>query len=114
MEDLRSPLRDASSLQNILQDQYGFSTIMLSDANEKNILNALNDLYEQLGPEDHLLIYYAGHGNVTKSSTSNRQRGYWLPIDAQVDRFSNWISNTVISDHLDRLRARSVLVISDS
>ncbi|MGI1679495.1 MAG: caspase family protein [Cellvibrionaceae bacterium] len=114
MEDLRSPLRDASSLQNILQDQYGFSTIMLSDANEKNILNALNDLYEQLGPEDNLLIYYAGHGNVTKSSTSNRQRGYWLPIDAQVDRFSNWISNTVISDHLDRLRARSVLVISDS
>ncbi len=114
MEDLRSPLRDASSLQTILQNQYGFSTIMLSDANEKNILNALNDLYEQLSPEDNLLIYYAGHGNITKSSTSNRQRGYWLPIDAQVDRFSNWISNTVISDHLDRLRARSVLVISDS
>ncbi|MGH1485282.1 MAG: caspase family protein [Cellvibrionaceae bacterium] len=114
MEDLRSPLQDAERLQDILESKYGFSTILLPDASEKNILNALNDLYEQIGPNDNLLIYYAGHGNLTQSPNSQRQRGYWLPVDAQTDRFTNWISNTVISDHLDRLKARSVLVVADS
>ncbi len=114
MEDLKSPLRDAKRLQGILESQYGFSTVLLADANEKTILNALSDLYEQIGPDDNLLIYYAGHGNLSESVNSNRKRGYWLPVDAQEDRSTNWINNTVISDHLDRLKARSVLVIADS
>ncbi|GAB1257498.1 hypothetical protein NBRC116494_20000 [Aurantivibrio plasticivorans] len=114
IEDLRSPKNDTLNLQRVLEDKYGFSTILIQDADEKSILNALNDLHEQLTPEDNLLIYYAGHGNIRKSSSSNRQRGYWLPVDAQADRFSNWISNSVISDHLDRIQARSILVLADS
>lgn len=114
LDDLQSPLKDAKRLQGILEDQYGFSTILLADASEKKILNALSDLYEQIGPEDNLLIYYAGHGNLSESSNSRRRRGYWLPVDAQEDRSTNWINNTVISDHLDRLKARSVLVVADS
>lgn len=114
IDDLQSPLKDAQRLQQVLENQYGFSTLLLPDANEKAILNALSDLYTQLGPEDNLLIYYAGHGNLTKSESSRRQRGYWLPVDAQEDRSTNWISNTVISDHLDRLKARSILVVADS
>ncbi|MBX2808682.1 MAG: caspase family protein [Cellvibrionaceae bacterium] len=114
MDDLSSPLQDAKRLQAVLEEKYGFSTVLLADADEKTILNTLSDLYKQLGPQDNLLIYYAGHGNLVKSSTSDRQRGYWLPIDAQEDRTTNWISNTVISDHLDRLKARSILVMADS
>lgn len=114
LEDLRSPLQDANRLKVILEQKYGFSTVLLSDASEKSILNALNDLYQQIGPKDNLLIYYAGHGNLIESETSRRQRGYWLPVDAETDRLTNWISNTVISDHLDRLKARSVLVVADS
>lgn len=114
MDDLQSPIKDAQRLQEVLETQYGFSTILLPDASEKKILNALSDLYQQIGPEDNLLIYYAGHGNLSESNNSRRQRGYWLPVDAQEDRSTNWISNTVISDHLDRLKARSVLVIADS
>jgi len=114
MDDLQSPIKDAQRLQEVLENQYGFSTILLPDASEKKILNALSDLYQQIGPEDNLLIYYAGHGNLSESNNSRRQRGYWLPVDAQEDRSTNWISNTVISDHLDRLKARSVLVIADS
>ncbi len=114
LDDLSSPIHDAKRLQSLLENRYGFSTILLPDANEKTILNALNDLYSQIGPKDNLLIYYAGHGNLSQGSSQSRQRGYWLPIDAQQERSTNWISNTVISDHLDRLQARSVLVIADS
>lgn len=114
LEDLRSPLKDARRLETVLTADYGFNTVLLPNADEKSILNALNDLYEQLTEQDNLLIYYAGHGNLTESGGGKRTRGYWLPIDAQTDRLTHWISNSVISDHLDRLKARAVLIIADS
>ena len=114
LDDLRSPKRDAKRLQEILEKKYGFSTLLLPDATEKNILNTINDFYDQIGENDNLLIYYAGHGNISHSDQSRTERGYWLPVDAAKENISNWINNSVISDHLDRLKARSVLVISDS
>jgi uncharacterized caspase-like protein len=114
LDDLRSPIQDGRRLQQILERKYGFSTLFVPNASEKNILNTINDFYEQIGENDNLLIYYAGHGNISRSDQSRTERGYWLPVDAGKDNISNWINNSVISDHLDRLRARSVLVISDS
>jgi len=114
MDDLRSPMRDAKRLQAVLEEDYGFSTILLSNADEKIILNTLNELHAQLTEKDNLLIYYAGHGNISDSTQSSRERGYWLPVDARSESISNWINNAVISDHLDRLKTRSTLVIADS
>lgn len=114
LDDLRSPLQDSSRLKKLLEEKYGFSVLMLPNATEKNILNTINEFYEQIGENDNLLIYYAGHGNISKSELSRTERGYWLPVDAGRDNISNWINNSVISDHLDRIKARSVLVISDS
>ncbi len=114
LDDLQSPKKDALRLQSILEKKYGFSTVTLFDANEKEILNAFNDLYKQIGAEDNLLVFYAGHGNLRLSSNSRRKIGYWLPTNAESDVLTNWISNSVISDHLDRIKARSILVIADS
>lgn len=114
MDSLRSPLLDAEKLKSVLETKYGFSVLMIPNGNEKSILNTINDFYEQIGENDNLLIYYAGHGNISRSDQSRTERGYWLPVDANKDNISNWINNSVISDHLDRMKARSVLVISDS
>lgn len=114
LDDLRSPLRDAQNIKQVLENKYGFSTLVIPNADEKIILNTLNDLNEQLTENDNLLVYYAGHGNIAESNESSRERGYWLPVDAKLDSISHWINNAVISDHLDRLKARSVLVVADS
>lgn len=114
LDDLRSPVHDGQELQALLEQKYGFTTLFIPNATEKNILNTINDFYEQIGENDNLLIYYAGHGNLSRRDESRAERGYWLPVDASKDNIANWINNAVISDHLDRLRARSVLVISDS
>ena len=114
LDDLRSAKRDTERLKEILERQYGFSAVLLVDANEKNILNTINDFYDEISEDDNLLIYYAGHGNISVSERSRTERGYWLPVDAGREDISNWINTAVISDHLDRLKARSVLVISDS
>lgn len=114
LDDLRSPLRDSARIKEILEEKYGFSTLLIPNATEKSILNTINEFYDQIGENDNLLIYYAGHGNISRSDQSRTERGYWLPVDAAKENISNWINNSVISDHLDRLKARSVLVISDS
>lgn len=114
MDSLRSPINDAQRLKTVLEENYGFTTLLLPNADEKIILNTLNELNSQLTDKDNLLIYYAGHGNISESDESSRERGYWLPIDARKENISHWINNAVISDHMDRLSARSILVVADS
>lgn len=114
LEDLESPMHDARRVKELLETRYGFTTVLLPNANQFSILNAINDLHEQIEPQDNLLIYYAGHGNLSEAERAERRRGYWLPVDARPDRLVHWINNSVISDHLDRIEARSVLVMADS
>lgn len=114
LDDLRSPIRDAERLKHVLETKYGFTTLLLQDASEKVILNTINNFYSQITEKDNLLIFYAGHGETSKEGVSKKQRGYWLPIDAQDKNIASWINNAVISDHLDRIKARSILVLADS
>ena len=114
LDDLRSPLLDSRRLKNVLEKKYGFTTLLIENASEKAILNTINDFYSQITEKDNLLVFYAGHGEMSSQGISKKERGYWLPIDAKPDSISGWINNAVISDHLDRLKARSVLVIADS
>ena len=114
LDPLVSPINDAERVRRLLEDRYGFRTIFLPNADKRQILHALNDLYQQLRPEDNLLVYYAGHGNLSERDQGRRQNGYWLPVDAERERLAFWINNAVISDHLDRIPARSVLVLADS
>ncbi len=114
LDDLRSPIIDAKRLQGVLENKYGFTTLLLQDASEKAILNTINNFYDQITEDDNLLIFYAGHGEKSSAGVSQKERGYWLPIDAKDQNISSWINNAVISDHLDRIKARSILVLADS
>ncbi|WP_431023977.1 caspase family protein [Halomonas sp. H5] len=114
LDDLESPLTDAQRLRQVLQNRYGFNVIFLPNANQVQILSALNDLHGRMTERDNLLIYYAGHGNRSNREDGRRQRSYWLPVDAEAERLVRWINNAVVSDHLDRIQARSILVLADS
>ena len=110
LKPLKTAVNDATSLADLLQKQYGFSVRVLLDANRYKILKALGELRRQMTKDDNLLIYYAGHGFLDKAS----ERGYWLPIDADIDFTSNWISTSEITDSLKALQSKHVLVIADS
>ena len=110
MTNLKSAVTDAKAVAGVLEQQYGFDTTLLINATRYDILSALNKLREQLTEEDNLLIYYAGHGELDKAN----QRGYWLPVDAETDSSTNWISNVAITDILNVMSARHVLAVVDS
>jgi len=112
--NLQSPYADAKSIAQLLSKKYGFSTTVILDANAQDILSKLNDLREQLGKDDNLLIYFAGHGQLRRSVETQSQLGYWLPVNAQRDRTTFWLPNSQINEQLALLQARSVMVIADS
>ena len=46
----------------MLRERYGYDASLVLNGGRLEILTALNEMREQLKPEDNLLIYYAGHG----------------------------------------------------
>jgi hypothetical protein len=73
-------------------------------------MDALDYYESNLGINDNLLIYYAGHGDDDKAGGE----GYWHPADYRKDKRSSWISNSSISTRLRALKARHVIVVADS
>jgi hypothetical protein len=110
LPDLETAVNDARDLERVLKNSYGFQTRLLENASRYEILSALNELREQLTSDDNLLIFYAGHGELDKTN----MRGHWLPVDAELDNTANWLSNVAITDILNVMNARQILVIADS
>ena len=110
LPDLKSAVGDAKALTALLQRKYGFKVTLLLNANRYDILSALNKLRETLTDESNLLIYYAGHGELDRVN----DRGHWQPVDAEPNSTANWISNIQITDVLNAMEVRQVMVVADS
>jgi len=109
---LGTAVSDANSIAKVLHDQYGFEIKLLTDDNAsyQGIVSALSEYVHQLQENDNLLIYYAGHGMYDKDTDT----AYWLPADAEPDDDVYWIFASLITTHVHAIRARHVLVVSDS
>ncbi len=110
LPDLKTAVSDLTEVSNTLESRYGFTVKRLRNATRYDILSALNELRGNLTEEDNLLIYYAGHGTLDEVNN----RGHWMPVDAEMGNTANWISNIAITDILNAMNAKKVLVVSDS
>lgn len=110
LENLKTAVSDARAIASVLRSRYGFKAQLLVNATRRDILSALNKYREQLGENDNFLLYYAGHGELDRSN----DRGHWLPVDADRADSTNWISNTAITDIINAMQAKHVMVIADS
>ncbi len=107
---LDTAVSDAQAVAELLAKRYGFETTVLVNANRYQILSNLNSLRERLTDRDNLVIYYAGHGEIDEIN----HRGQWLPVDAELKSTANWISNAEVTDILNAMTAKHVLLIADS
>jgi TPR repeat protein len=107
---LQSAQNDATAVAQLLRSRYRYETTLLLNATRLEMLSALNDLRESLGESDNLLVYYAGHGELSPDGG----QGYWIPTDAVAGNASTWISNAAVSDVLNTMKAKHVLVVADS
>lgn len=120
LDDLKTPVKDARRVAEVLKEKYGFETILLTDdgfvkPTRNEIFSALFKLKTKMGNDDNLLIYFAGHGEFYARS------GYWLAQDADAEIRANWLSTDDITTEIGfqksgrgGLKARHVLVVADS
>lgn len=108
--ELETPVADVGKTAEILRSRFGFETRVLKNASKAQIIEALNRVAAEAAPEDNVLLFYAGHGYLMEDT----QMGFWIPVDGSVKTAANWISNTDISKLLAAIRARQLILVSDS
>ncbi len=107
---LNTAVQDAETVAKTLESLYGYEVTLLTNPSRFDIIDAFDDLRDDLSEEDNLLIYYAGHGWLDQQTKT----GYWLPVNAKADRRSRWISNATLTNALQSILAKHVMVVADS
>lgn len=107
---LENAISDAVAVADVLGNRYGFQITLLKDATRSTILKTLNHYRQTMNRNDNLLIYYAGHGFLEYQI----DRGYWIPVDGENKDNSNWILLPSITDLLQLIPAKHVLIVADS
>jgi hypothetical protein len=110
MQPLETPEADVTELAPVLRDKYGFKVTLLLNATRYQILTEMNNLRARLTEKDNLLIYYAGHGELDRANGLAN----WLPIDAEPTSNANWISSSSLTEILNAMAAKHILVVADS
>jgi len=114
---LEYAVNDAESVRNKLR-KMGYDKIIElynRQATRAAILRVLgDDLLTQLGPNDSLLVYFAGHGQ-TELLADGQEEGYIIPVDGTMDNYRGTaISMTYIHSMIKKYRAKHVLFAFDS
>lgn len=115
-EQLESPHQDAQRLAELLSQRYGFDVTLLLDASKTQMMAAIDELRKKVTPQDNVLIYFAGHGQLLRPGEIDERRGFgfWLPVNAELSSTTYWIPNSAVSELMALAQARSVLVVADS
>lgn len=112
---LHNAVKDCEDIAKTLVDFYDFQrenviTLYNGEATRENILETLESLQETLNEDDNLLIYYAGHGFYDDMS----QLGYWVPVEARLNKIPDFIRNSTIHDYLRTIETKHTLLIADA
>lgn len=111
--ELTTAEKDARSMAEVLEQQYGFhkpQLLLNQEANRSSIYNAFHTLSRESVSNDSILIYYAGHGYLDKDLGT----GAWIPADASVKDPATYIDNVLVQKFIKSMKAKHVLLISDS
>jgi hypothetical protein len=109
---LQTAVQDAEALSKLLVSKYGFNSqdvLLLRNTSRIQLLEGFDWLQSNAGPEDRVLIYYAGHGEY-----DDQEDGWWVPVDASTKNRYEHIANSVILNKLRSVKAHHKLLISDS
>lgn len=107
------PVKDAMKVAHTLQTYYTFEKediTLLTDPTRRQIVIALDELSKKAGPNDNVLIFYAGHGHYEKEFGI----GYWFPKDAEINNSANWLYNDQLVASLKKIKSLHTLLISDA
>ncbi|MCP4043479.1 MAG: caspase family protein [Gammaproteobacteria bacterium] len=104
--DLHYAVADAEAVAGHLPDKGWNVTILLEkQATRQNIVDMLSgDMEQKAGPEDRLLVFFAGHGR-DLTNRAGRTRGYLIPVDGDPVRgTARYLSMDTVKEWNDILK----------
>lgn len=114
---LKNPVSDANALIEELTAHYGFDSsdvikLYNQDFTKKKVDSVFRYLIQNLGENDKILVFYAGHGYYDELM----QEGYWIPANGPAlgDDYTAYISNAVIDKYIKYLKTKHTLFITDA
>jgi hypothetical protein len=110
---LERPEKDARQIRDVIVSRYSFgdsTTFLLLNPTRQKIIAELYRLRKVIGPNDNLLIFYAGHGYWDEDA----KQGYWWAKDAARDDPSTWLSNSDLREQIRSIKSAHTLLISDA
>ena len=117
-DQLRYAVRDAKAVASLLRQKYSFDRIVeLYDeqAVKSQIMKILQGEFSNAGPNDAILIYFAGHG-LTRSSAAG-ELGYLVPHDGSLrhdEMYKNISMQQIKFDVCPLIPAKHVLIVADA
>jgi formylglycine-generating enzyme required for sulfatase activity len=117
-DKLHNAVLDVQAFVTLMQEKYGFgdtknatvTTLLNADATADKIIAALEHLAENVGENDHCIIYFSGHGTYKKLY----EEGFWVPIDAKPDKTTHHLPNVLVKKILDHIKSRHTFLIVDA
>lgn len=116
-----SPLRfargDAEGVSQILQKRFKFEpariTLLLDcDATRQGILQSFFSLRKEAGPDDRVLVFFAGHGHT--ESGRRGEVGFLVPVEGDANDLSTLIRWDELTRNGDLIDAKHVFYIMDA
>ncbi len=111
--NLDNAVSDTKNIIKVLVDRYSFELypdpLYDHNATKTNIYDAFNTLKHNLDPEDNLIIFFAGHGQMNPYTS----RGYWVPHEGTLS-LDTLIENSVIKDFIQDIKVEHIWLIADS
>ena len=106
-------MNDVKAMEKALTGYYTFSERnirVLTNPDKKTLFSTLNFYRDSLGPNDNLLVFYAGHGRFDEKANT----GYILPSDADFTNDADRISFVELRRKFEVMPARHILLIADA
>ena len=107
---LENAVRDVNAVAKVLESRLGYEPIVLENATRATLVGALNRMALTMAPQDSVVVYYAGHGELIETTG----QGYWLLSDSSATDPSTWLSNSDINRLVGQINARQITLVSDS
>jgi len=114
---LQNAVKDAKGVEDVLRKNYQFDEIIIlhdEQATKDRIMEVLTEeLPAQMGRDDALFLFWAGHGNQEKSDYG--EIGYLIPYDGAIGKIRKNITMAEIRDTVSKkIPAKHVFYVMDA
>ncbi len=110
---LATAVDDATRLATVLQTSHGYTVqLLIEDVTRERLIACFSQtLPAQMGQDDRLLVYFAGHGIALDGDDG--PQGYLIPQDASPETSDSFLAMTDVHRWLAALPCRHLLTILD-